>query len=149
VTGASLGRLIGGALAMPTIARVMGAMLLRLSHVVPLVRAIIAAPRLPPPLPPVPVFSLGAAINGLVGIWGGGGAGAVARPAAVPIFGAGLGAKVLSGFFLTSHEWAASDPVWYDDPFFPLDHIPLTDQPLPHSASIGGEMLSDLAYSLW
>jgi len=119
VTGASLGRLIGGALAMPTIARMMGAVLLRLSHVMPLVRAIIAAPRLPtPPLPPAPAFSLGAAVSGLVGIWGGGGAGAVARPVAVPVFGTGLGAKVLSGFLVTSHEWAASDPVWYDNPLF-------------------------------
>jgi hypothetical protein len=118
VTGASLGRLIGGALAMPTIARMMGAVLLRLSYVVPLVRAIIAAPRLPtPPLPPARAFSLGAAISGLVGIWGGGGAGAVARPAAVPVFGSGLGAKVLGGFLVTSHEWATSDPVWYDNPF--------------------------------
>jgi hypothetical protein len=128
VTGASLGRLIGGALAMPTIARMMGAVLLRLSYVVPLVRAIIAAPRLPtPPLPPARAFSLGAAISGLVGIWGGGGAGAVARPAAVPVFGSGLGAKVLGGFLVTSHEWATSDPVWYDNPFvffFPLIVFP-------------------------
>lgn len=120
VTGASLGRLIGGALAMPTIARMMGAVLLRLSYVVPLVRAVIAAPRLPtPPLPPARAFSLGAALSGLLGIWGGGGAGAIARPAAaVPVFGTGFGAKVLGGFLVTSQEWATSDPVWYDDSFF-------------------------------
>jgi hypothetical protein len=93
---------------MPTIARVMGAVLLRLSHVVPLVRAIIGAPRGLPPTPPAPAFSPGAAISGLVGIWGG----AAARPTALPVF-----AKVLSGFLATSHEWAMSDPVWYEYPF--------------------------------
>jgi hypothetical protein len=117
VTGASLGRLIGGALAMPTIARVMGAVLLRLSHVVPLIRAIIAPRphlRLLPPPPPPSAFA--AVVNGLVGIWGGrtdsglrvyGGAGAAG-------VGGGLGAKVFGGFLATSQEWAMSDPVWYD-----------------------------------
>ena len=109
MTGASLGRLIGGALAMPTIARMMGAMLLRLSHVVPLVRIIIA-PRLRPASP------------GLVGLWGRG-AGSAWRlfggdgPGVVDggwAGGTGLGAKVLSGFLATSQEWATSDPVWYE-----------------------------------
>src|SRR6266851_2731369 len=117
VTGASLGRLIGGALAMPIIARIMGAVLLRLSRVVPLVRAIIA------PRPPVAPGH--ASIGGLVGIWG-----AVRRPA-LHLFGAadvvdvagvagGFGARVLSGFLATSPEWATSDPVWYDVYFFLL-----------------------------
>ena len=115
VTGASLGRLIGGALAMPIIARIMGAVLLRLSRVVPLVRAIIA------PRPPVAPGHAG--IGGLVGIWG-----AVRRPA-LHLFGAadvadvagvagGFGARVLSGFLATSPEWATSDPVWYDVYFY-------------------------------
>ena len=60
VTDDSIGglRLIGGALAIPIIARFMGDMLLRISHVVPLVRIIIAPQ---PPLPP--------AVGGLVGLW--------------------------------------------------------------------------------
>jgi len=69
----NLGPLICGALAMPTIARMMGAILLHLSHVVPLVRIIIASrppPPLPlrplPPLPPPPT----AAVGGLLGLWG-------------------------------------------------------------------------------
>lgn len=109
VTGMGLGRLIGGALAMPTIARMMGAMLLQLSHVVPLVRIIIA-PRLRP-APPT-------AVGGLVGLWG---------RSAGPLFGGagnpdgveggwsvtGIGAKLLSEFLSTSQEWAESDPVWY------------------------------------
>ena len=126
LTTASFGRLVGGALAMPTIARMMGAALLRLSHVLPLVRAIIA-PREQQQLPQnVPA----AAAVGLLGFWnnlqrsrlfgvlngqrqqqqqqqqqvlwvGGGKTGA-------------LGARVLGGLFLsTSQEWAMSDPVWY------------------------------------
>lgn len=55
-TGASLGRLVGGALLMPSIARVMGSILLHISHVVPLIRTIIAP--LPPSIPPAP-HSLG------------------------------------------------------------------------------------------
>ncbi|KAI9432728.1 hypothetical protein H4582DRAFT_1992420 [Lactarius indigo] len=117
LTTASFGRLVGGALMMPTIARVMGAALLRLSHVIPLVRAIIAPREQMPPTP------MPAAAVGLLGLWnnlqrsrlfggwrqeqeqqivlGGGVAGA-------------LGGKVLSGLFLTtSQEWAMSDPVWW------------------------------------
>jgi hypothetical protein len=63
VTTASFGRLIGGALAMPTIARMMGFALLRLSHVLPLVRVIIAPRQQPPPQMPVPA----AAAVGLMG----------------------------------------------------------------------------------
>jgi hypothetical protein len=111
VTGAGLGRLIGGALVMPTIARIMGAMLLHLSHVFPLVRIIIA----PRPRPASPTTA--AAVGGLVGLWG---------RSAGPLFGrrgdpgveggwsvTGLGAKILGEFLSTSQEWAASDPVWY------------------------------------
>jgi hypothetical protein len=115
---ASIARLVGGALAMPMIARLMGDTLLRISHVVPLVRTIIA-PR--PPLPPA-----AAPIEGLVGLWGRarsafrlfGGAGT----ADVAVVAAGgydgwlgsFGNRVLGGFLVTTHEWAMSDPVWYD-----------------------------------
>ena len=112
MTGSSLGRLIGGALAMPTIARMMGAMLLRLSHVVPLVRIIIA-PRTRP---------AAAAVGGLVGLWGrAGSAWRLFGGGDVPAggvdggwSGGGIGAKVLIPFLATSQEWATSDPVWYD-----------------------------------
>ncbi|KAI9508053.1 hypothetical protein F5148DRAFT_1284464 [Russula earlei] len=107
-TGASLGRLIGGALAMPTIARIMGAVLLRISHIVPLVRTIIAHR---PPVPPA------APAASLVGLWG------AASVSALRLFGraganadldqSGLGAKLLGGFLATSNEWARSDPVWW------------------------------------
>jgi hypothetical protein len=116
VTGASLGRLIGGALVMPTVARVMGELLLRISHVVPLVRLLIA-PRQPSiPLPiPAPV-----------GLWGTWGARLpllrhfMAAPPRAAVAGGdmwqggggGLGATLLGGFLATSHEWAKSDPVW-------------------------------------
>jgi hypothetical protein len=101
--GAGLGRLIGGALAMPTIARVMGALLLRISHVIPFVRTIIA-----PRPPPGPASVLAGLLGPRLPLW--------------RLFGAadpsnnwpgGFGAKVLGGFFVTSQEWAMSDPVWY------------------------------------
>ena len=143
VTGASLGRLIGGALAMPTIARVMGAMLLRLSHVVPLVRIIIA-PRLRPASP------------GLVGLWGRAGSAWRLFGGDIPAVdggwagGAGLGAKVLSGFLATSQEWATSDPVWYDVFLrFIVDFDYLTDGTYYYRLYVGGEMLSDWAFSSW
>jgi hypothetical protein len=89
---------------MPTIARMMGAMLLRLSHVIPLVRAIIA-PR-PHPAPAGPL--------GPLGLWD-----ARRLPPMMRLFGGagqpvGWSAKVLGGLFLgTSQEWATNDPVWY------------------------------------
>ncbi|KAH9034481.1 hypothetical protein EDB85DRAFT_1005320 [Lactarius pseudohatsudake] len=118
LTTASFGRLVGGALVMPTIARVMGAALLRLSHVIPLVRAIIA-PREQVPAAPMP-----AAAVGLLGLWNnlqrsrllGGWRGEQERQQIVLGGGgvAALGGKVLSGLFLTtSQEWAMSDPVWW------------------------------------
>ncbi|KAH8978886.1 hypothetical protein EDB86DRAFT_3089896 [Lactarius hatsudake] len=96
LTTASFGRLVGGALVMPTVARVMGAALLRLSHVIPLVRAIIA-PR--------------EQRSRLFGGW----RGEQERQQQIVLGGAGaLGGKVLSGLFLTtSQEWAMSDPVWW------------------------------------
>jgi hypothetical protein len=126
VTTASFGRLIGGALAMPTIARMMGFALLRLSHVLPLVRVIIAPRQQPPPQMPVPA----AAAVGLMGLWNnlqrsrlfGGDGWREDRRQVVLGNGSGsgngngtaLGGKVLSGLFLTtSQEWAMSDPVWY------------------------------------
>ena len=121
VTDASIGRLVGGALALPVIARLMGDVLLRISHVVPLVRIIIA-PR--PPLPPAAV-----AVGGLVGLWGRarsafrlfGGAGSADVAVVAGGYGGwlgGFGTKVLSGLLVTTQEWAMSDPVWYDG--FPL-----------------------------
>ena len=120
LTTASFGRLVGGALAMPTIARIMGAALLRLSHILPLVRAIIA-PReqLPPNVP-------AAAAVGLLGFWNnlqrsrlfGGWNGQQQQVVLVSGKTGSLGAKVLSGLFLsTSQEWAMSDPVWYVEVF--------------------------------
>ena len=114
LTTASFGRLVGGALAMPTIARMMGAALLRLSHVLPLVRAIIA-PR--EPLPPTPLPA--AAAVGLLGLWNNLQrsrlfSGWREQPQQQIVLGNGtLSTKVLSGLFLTtSQEWAMSDPVW-------------------------------------
>ena len=115
LTSASFGRLIGGALAMPTIARMMGAALLRLSHVLPLVRVIIAPREQQAAMPP-------AAAVGLFGLWnnlqrfrlfGGDGWKQEQRQIVVGN-GTAWGGKVLSGLFLTtSQEWAMSDPVWY------------------------------------
>ena len=122
VTDANIGRVIGGALAIPMIARLMGDILLRISHVVPLVRIIIA-PR--PPLQPAT-----AAVGGLVGLWGrarsafrlfGGAGGADVAVVAGGHDGwlSGFGTRVLGGFFVMTQEWAMSDPVWYDVfPFF-------------------------------
>lgn len=116
LTTASFGRLVGGALVMPTVARVMGAALLRLSHVIPLVRAIIA-PREQVPAAPMP-----AAAVGLLGLWNNlqrsrlfGGWRGEQQQQQIVLGGAGaLGGKVLSGLFLTtSQEWAMSDPVWW------------------------------------
>ena len=71
----NLGPLICGTQAMPSIARMMGAMLLHLSHVVPFVHVVIASrpphppppPPPPPPLPPLPPPP--AAVGGLLGLW--------------------------------------------------------------------------------
>jgi hypothetical protein len=128
LTTASFGRLVGGALAMPTIARMMGAALLRLSYVMPLVRAIIA-----PREQQLPTNVPAAAAVGLLGFWNnlqrsrlfGGWNGQQQQQQQqqqlVLIGGktGALGAKVLSGLFLsTSQEWAMSDPVWYVPPGF-------------------------------
>lgn len=113
VTGASIGRLIGGALLMPSIARMMGSVLLHISHVVPLMRTIIAP--LPPPLPFLPLQPSGP-IGTLIRLIRG------ARPNAVLVdhghphgwlSGNGLGAALLRGLLSTSQEWSTSDPVWY------------------------------------
>jgi len=112
----SIGHVIGGALAIPMIARLMGDVLLRISHVVPLVRIIIA-PRTP--LQPA------AAVGGLLGLWGRarsafrlfGGAGGADVAVVTGGYGGwlgGFGTKVLGGFLLMTQEWAMSDPVWYD-----------------------------------
>jgi hypothetical protein len=120
LTGASLGRLVGGALLMPTIARMMGSMLLQISHVVPLIRTIIAPlpaplpPRLFTPLPSGPISALLKLIRG--------------APAEVDgrgwLSGNGLGTFVLRGLLATSQEWATSDPVWYAFSFFFFFFLP-------------------------
>ena len=123
LTSASFGRLIGGALAMPTIARMMGAALLRLSHVLPLVRVIIA----PQPHATAITTTPPAAAVGLLGLWNNlqrsrlfGGDGwkqqqqQQQRQIGMANMNATWSGKVLSGLFLTtSQEWAMSDPVWY------------------------------------
>ena len=133
VMDSSLGRLICGALAIPTIARTMGAILLHLSHVVPFVRIVIASrppsPPPPPPPPPSPEAAVGV-LGGLLGLWD------CTRDCARTAFGlqlsdgdsaravdigvvtggdgsGGSGATILSGLLATSKEWATSDPVWY------------------------------------
>jgi len=137
VMNSSLGRLICGSLALPTIARMMGAILLNLSHIVPFVSIIIASrlPLPPPPPPPPPPTPPAAAVGGLLGLWD------CARDCVRSTFGFrvsgrdtaspadicvrvvtggdddGLGefsTTILSGFLATSQEWATSDPVWYD-----------------------------------
>jgi hypothetical protein len=116
VTGASLGRLIAGALLMPSIARVMGSVLLHISHVVPLMRTIIAPL---PPLPPLPPsLPHSGPISTLVRLIRG------ARADTVRVgyhgyvqSGSGLGSLFLRGFLATSQEWASSDPIWYVSSF--------------------------------
>lgn len=113
MTGASLGRLVGGALLMPTIARIMGSMLLHISHAVPLIRTLIAPlpPPLPLPPPPPPTGPIGALVGLIRGTRDAQPDIALRRP-----FGAtrvGYGTAVLRGVLATSHEWATSDPVWY------------------------------------
>ncbi len=117
VTGASLGRLIGGALLMPSIARMMGSMLLHISHVVPLLRTIIAP--LPPPLPLLPSPPSGPISTLIRLIRGAPAAGVGAVQVGYQGYGrrwlggSGLGAAVLRGLFATSQEWARNDPIWY------------------------------------
>jgi hypothetical protein len=115
VTGAGLGRVIGGALIMPSIARMMGSMLLHISHVVPLIRTIIAP--LPQPMLPLRASLPSGPISTLVSIIRGG------RPDTMQVGyhggghgwlgGSSVGALVLRGLLATSQEWATSDPVWY------------------------------------
>ena len=105
LTGMSLGRLIGGALLMPSIARIMGSMLLHISHVVPLVRTIIAP--LPPLLLALPAAAPSGPISTLVGLFPGA---RDLRPDVDSFVGApqaGYGAALFRGFLATS------DPVWY------------------------------------
>ncbi|KAH9984303.1 hypothetical protein BJV77DRAFT_1038384 [Russula vinacea] len=118
VTGASLGRLVGGALLMPTIARMMGSMLLHISHVVPLLHTIIAPlpPPLPPPPPPPPPSPSGP-IGALFGLIRGGVRDLpqpdVALRGGATVTRVGYGTAVLRGVLATSQEWATSDPVWW------------------------------------
>jgi len=139
----NLGPLICGALAMPTIARMMGAILLHLSHVVPFVRIIIASRPPPPPPPPLPPPAA-TPTGGLLGLWD------CTRDCARSALGfrgsdrnsastadihvvtrgnddrsGGFGTTILSRFleisqkretireWATSQEWAMSDPIWY------------------------------------
>ena len=146
LTGASLGRLIGGALLMPSIARMMGSMLLHISHVVPLVRTIIAP--LPPTLLALPAPAPSGPISTLVGLIRGA---RDLRPDVDPFGGgapqAGYGAAVLRGFLATSNEWATSDPVWYV--IFALRALAGMTLLTMFFTYTGGEMLSDLVFSLW
>ena len=176
VMDSNLGRLICGALAMPTIARVMGAMLLNLSHVVPFVSIIIASrPPPPPPLPlppPLPPTPPAAAIGGLLGLWD------CTRDCVRSVFdlrvsdrdkastadirgvaggdvdGSGeFRTTILSGFLRTSQEWATSDPVWYDVfllfSFYFFALMFKFTNGRTTAKTTGGEMLSDSAFSSW
>ena len=117
VGGASLGRLVGGALLMPSIARVMGSVLLRISHAVPLVRTIIAPLPPPPLLRMLPLPPPSGPISALVRLIRGGRADPVQVGYQVDghgwLSGSGPGAMVLRMLLATSQEWATSDPVWY------------------------------------
>jgi hypothetical protein len=145
----SLGRAICGSLAMPTIARVMGAILLQLSHSVSWVRVIIAS-RPPPPspplllppllLPPAPAPARSAVgADDLLRFWNCTQECAQAalglrvsdsdnaNNADIPVqvvagrddvASGKFSTMVLSRFLATSHEWAMSDPVWYDVFYF-------------------------------
>jgi len=127
------GWLICGALAMPTIARVMGAMLLHLSYAVPFVRIFIALRPPPPPPPPLPPPA--AVVSRQLGLWecarncGRSALGlrvsdrdnASTTDIRVVIGGddggsGGFGTTRFDRFLATSQAlpWAASDPVWYD-----------------------------------
>ena len=134
VTDSSIGRLICGALVIPTIARTMGAILLHLSHLSPFVRIVIASrpPSPHPPPPPSHDAAIGV-LGGLLGLWD------CTRDCARTAFGlrvsdgdnartadiraatggdddglGGSGNTILGGLLATSEEWATSDPVWYD-----------------------------------
>ena len=178
----SLGRVICGALAMPTIARVMGAILLQLSHSVPWVRVIIASrpsppppspPPLPPPLllPPAPAPAPSAVgADDLLRFWNCTQECAQAalglqvsdrdnaNNADIPVQVVAGGDDVASGefsttvlsrFLATSHEWATSDPVWYDVFCFLVFFALLFTNGRINTKTIGGEMLSDFAFSSW
>lgn len=98
VTGSSLGRLIGGALILPTISSFMGSLLFRLSHYSPLLRRFLAVrPSMmdvPPPLGP---WSYPDNWNKLS-----------------PIRQIGVAARlVLSVAWRGTRTWAECDPVWY------------------------------------
>jgi len=149
-TGASLGRIVGGALLMPSIARMMGSVLLHISHVVPLIRTIIA-PLPPPLLPGLPSLPPSGPISTLVSLIRGARAGTLQvgyhGDGHGWLSGSGLGAVVLRGLFATSQEWATSDPVWYV--FFPVSVSQFIHPPMFFPRYIGGEILSDLVFSLW
>ncbi|KAI0060192.1 hypothetical protein BV25DRAFT_1888964 [Artomyces pyxidatus] len=122
ITGASVGRLIGGALVMPTIARVMGQLLLRVSRGLPLLRLILA----PKPQKTLPRW------------WGN-----AALPVVIPedrsLFqNAGLVLRLLLN---GNKVWIESDPVWWRNAvglgvflvvkdFVKLAHIRLAKQEL-------------------
>ena len=152
VTGASLGRLVGGALLMPTIARMMGSMLLHISHVVPLLHTIIAPlpPPLPPPPPPPPPSPSGP-IGALFGLIRGGVRDLpqpdVALRGGATVTRVGYGTAVLRGVLATSQEWATSDPVWYV--IVACCGLTFHLACFFFYTCIGGGMLSDLVSSLW
>jgi hypothetical protein len=98
VTGSSLGRLVGGALILPTISSIMGSFLFRLSHYSPLLRRFLAVrpsvKDIPPPLGP---WSYSDNWNKLG-----------------PLRQVGVAAQlVLSVAWRGTRTWTECDPVWY------------------------------------
>jgi hypothetical protein len=98
VTGSSLGRLVGGALIVPTISSFMGSLLFRLSHYSPLLRRFLSVrPSMmdvPPPLGPWSYPDNWTKLS--------------------PIRQIGVAARlVLSVAWRGTRTWAECDPVWY------------------------------------
>ena len=98
VTGSSLGRLIGGALILPTISSLMGSLLFRLSHHSPLLRRFLAVRssmmNVPPALGPWSYSDNWDKLS--------------------PLRQVGVAARlVLSVAWRGTRTWAECDPVWY------------------------------------
>ncbi|VDB94033.1 unnamed protein product [Peniophora sp. CBMAI 1063] len=109
VTGASLGRVLGGALALPTIARLAGALLLRLSHYSPILSRILAARPDASTVATVYEWDFGTTNSGGV-------IGAIQRAARKEglKFGAGGALMVFGRMLAFGHRaWMDGDPVWW------------------------------------
>ncbi|KAI0052404.1 hypothetical protein FA95DRAFT_1592683 [Auriscalpium vulgare] len=94
ITGASIGRLIGGALVLPTVSRIMGDLLLHASHGLPLLRLLLA------PRPPL------LRVNS-PRIWSLSASHAESR---TPLQWLNVGLRL---FLSGSNVWQESDPVWW------------------------------------